>query len=509
MTSSEDKRSVLDIISIDPLTLNSYIYSKNEIKLNNLDKSDKDSFFTSYIQTREVISATIDISRNIPDSDLKDAIEIKAYDELALDSSVEYTISYFETDSRDAKNRSFNIFIIDLKLLTSKLAPIKEKTRYVDFVTTAPFLIKSLYHKNFIEPDGTHAFVYFQKNDAFLTIYKGGSYLYSKSLHYSLNEMNEKFCEFIGERVDEEDFYKILTKEGLKAIDGVHYETLIQLFSEVFSYINDVLVFSKRSYGIDFIDKLYIGSQIGIFSGIEAYSKDYLGFETDEFNFNIAINSKEWHLDQIHILMMLSAQVYSEDPDDSLNFSIYKRPPPLRHRPVGKLLGVLALSTVASLLFPLYQLAYDTYLNIRLSQKTTEYNELFHKTSTIKQELTVLKAEKEKIDLLVSAETTKFEFRKKLLNEIYNKKISYPMKAQILLQIFQLSNASGSKIESVTFKKRNLEMLIHNKSEKHITEFIQSLTALKKYKINTDKILKNDQLKLYTSKVSIGLSDDE
>ena len=109
MTSAEDKRSVPDIISIDPLTLSSYVYSKNEIKLNNLDKSDKDSFFTSYIQTREIISSTIDISRNIPDSDLKDAIEIKVYDELALDSSVEYTISYFETDSKDPKNRSFNV----------------------------------------------------------------------------------------------------------------------------------------------------------------------------------------------------------------------------------------------------------------------------------------------------------------------------------------------------------------------------------------------------------------
>ena len=321
--------------------------------------------------------------------------------------------------------------------------------------------------------------------------------------------MNEKFCELIGERVDEEDFYKILTKEGLKVTNGIHYETLIQLFSEIFSYINDVLVFAKRSYGIDFIDTVYIGSQIGVFLGIEEYSKDYLGFQTDEFNFSIAINSKEWYLDQIHILMMLSAQVYSEDADDTLNFSIYKRPPPLQHRPVGKLLGVLGLSILVSLAFPLYQLAYDTYLHIRLSQKTTEYNELFKKTSNIRQELSVLKTEKEKIDLLVSAETTKFEFRKKLLNEIYNKKISYPMKAQILLEIFQLSNASGSKIESVTFKKSNLDMIIHNKSEKQITEFIQSLTALKKYKINTDKILKNDQLKLYTSKVSIGLNDDE
>ena len=36
MTSAEDKRTVPDIISIDPLTLGSYVYSKNEIKLNNL-----------------------------------------------------------------------------------------------------------------------------------------------------------------------------------------------------------------------------------------------------------------------------------------------------------------------------------------------------------------------------------------------------------------------------------------------------------------------------------------
>lgn len=509
MTKSEETRDVLDIISIDPLTLSSYVYSKNEIKLNNLDKSDQDSFFTSYIQAREIISATIDISRNIPDSDLKDAIDIKVYDELALDSSVEYSISYFETDSKDPKSRSFNIFIIDLKLLTSKLAPIKEKTGYIDFVTTAPFLIKSLYQKSFIEPDGTHAFVYFQKNDAFLTIYKNGLYLYSKSLHYSLHEMNEKFCELMGERIDEEDFYKILTTKGLQVTMGIHYEILVQLFSEIFSYINDVLVFAKRSYGIDFIDKLYIGSQIGIFLGIEEYSKDYLGFETDEFNFHIAINSKEWYLDQIHILMMLSAQVYSEDPDDTLNFSIYKRPPPLRERPAGKLLGVLGLSIVVSIAFPIYQLAYDAYLNFSLSKKTIQYNDIFVKTTDIRQELILLKAEKEKIDLLVSAETTKFEFRKKLLNEIYNKKISYPMKAQILLEIFQLSNNSGSKIESVSFKTRTLDLLIHNKSEKHITEFIQSLTALKKYKINTDKILKDDKLELYTSKIFIGLNDDE
>ena len=53
-----------------------------------------------------------------------------------------------------------------------------------------------------------------------------------------------------------------------------------------------------------------------------------------------------------------------------------------------------------------------------------------------------------------------------------------------------------------------INFFIRNKSEKKITEFIKDLTALKKYKINTDKIMKDDTLRLYTSKISIGLNDE-
>ncbi|ATB69581.1 hypothetical protein SJPD1_1472 [Sulfurospirillum diekertiae] len=508
MAVTEDRRFSSEIVSIDPLSLVSYTYSKNEIKLNKLEKSDKNAFYTSYLQTRDVISATIDVSRNIPDSDLKDAIEIKVYDELALDSAIEYSISYIETESKDSKNRSFNVFIIDATLIYTKLTPIKEKTRYIDYVTSAPFLIKALYRKNFIEADGTHCFVYFQKTDAFLAIYKNGEYVYSKSLHYSLKEINEKFCELIGERIDEEDFYKLLTNEGLRATNSQYQQSLMQLFGEIFLYINDVLVFTKRSYNIDFIDKIYLGSEIGTFSGIEEYGKSYLGLESYEFNFSIAINSKEWYIDQIHILMMLSAQLYIENPDDNLNFSIYKRPPPLKYRASGKFLGIMAASVIISLAYPAYQFAYHTFLSLIIVKQTSEYNELYKQTSDIRQQLSLLKTEKEKVDGLVKNETTKFEFRKKLLSEIYNKKISYPMKALMLLEIFQLSNQNGCKVEAIEFKNQQLDFFVRNKNEKKITEFIKDLTALKKYKVNTEKIIQDDKIKLYTSKISIGLSNE-
>lgn len=508
MSIPEDRRYSSQIVSIDPSSLVSYAYSKNEIKLNKLEKSDKNAFFISYLYARDMISATIDISRNIPDSDLKDAIEIKVYDELALDTSVEYTITYSETDSKDTKNRSFNVFIVDAALIDAKLSPIKEKTRYIDYVTPAPFLIKALYSKNLLEPDGTHCFVYFQKNDAFLAIYKGGEYIYSKSLHYSLKEINEKFCELIGERIDEEDFYKLLVNEGLRATNSQYQQSLMQLFGEIFLYINDVLVFCKRSYNIDYIDKIFLGSEIGTFSGIDEYGRSYLGLESFDFNFNIAINSKEWYIDQIHILMMLSAQLYFENHDDQLNFSIFKRPPPLKYRPVGKLLAILAASLIVSLVYPAYQFAYHSFLSLHTARNTDEYNKLLQKTSKIRQDIAALKTEKEKVDVLLKDETAKFEFRKKLLSEIYRKKISYPMKAAMLLEIFQLSNQSGSKVENIVFKNQQLTVSIQNRSEKKITEFIQDLTELKKYKINTDKIAQDDAGKLYSSNISIGLHDE-
>ncbi len=508
MATNKDKKA-LNIVSIDPITLTSYEYSKNEIKLHKLDKSKKDSFFVSYIPSKDIISATIDISGSIPDADLTDAIEIKVYDELGLDSAIDYSITYLETETNDIKNRVYNVFIIDSKLINERLSNIKKETKYIDYVTGTPFLLQSLYKRNILEPDTIDCFVYFQKEDTFLAIYADGKYLYSKSLHYSLTQINEKFSELIGERVDEKDFNNLLTNEGLKSTNPEYQQFLMQLFGEIFLYINDVLIYAKRSYSIDKIDKIYIGSEIGELLGIDEYAQSYLGLEAHEFNFSIAINSKEWYIDQIYILMILSAQAYYEDGDDSLNFSPFKRPPPFSKRPSGKLVGTITASIIISLAYPAYQLGYNYYLQMKLNEKTKEYKKLYKKNQQIKSELAKLKKEKSKIDLLVKKESEKFEFRKKLLTEIYAKKIAYPMKALILAELIDISNKYKSKLNMIEFKDDVFVFDVRNKSDKKITEFIKELTKLKKYNISTDKIVKDDKRNLYLSKISIGLDNEQ
>lgn len=505
MAKKDSKQLFTEIVSVNPVSLQAYKYKKNEIQSFKLEKSHKNSFFISYMQSKDVISTTIELSRNIPESDLKDAIEIKVYDELGLDSAIEYTITYLETQTNSTRDRIYNIFVIDTAVVKDQLSQIRDKTNYIDYVTTAPFLISSLYQKAFLESDGTDCFVYFQKNDAFLAIYRGGEYLYSKSLHYSLAELTEKFCELIGERIDEDDFYKLLTTEGLKSTNISYQSFLMQLFGELFLYINDVIIFAKRSYSIENIDKIYIGSEVGIFIGIDEYAKSYLGLESYEFNFNIAINSKEWYVDQLHILMILASQVYFEDRDDKLNFSIFKRPPSFNQRPAGKLIGVIAASILLSVAYPAYQYGHAQFLQIQVDKATSEYKILNAEANIIRSKIAELKKDREKIVGLVNKESSKLEFRKKLLTEIHKKKTEYTMKALILVELIEILNTYESKISIISYSEGSIKLHVQNRDKKRITEFIKELTSLKKYRITTDKIEKDMQNNLYLSQIEIGL----
>lgn len=492
------------IITIDAESKRAYRFERNEIKPHNLDKSARTGeFFISYIRTRDVISSTMIVSRSIPDSDLQDAVEIKAYDELGLDTTIEYKISYFEIETNDTKDRLLNIFAIDASLVRTQFEPIKSKTRYIDFITTAPYLIKGLYQKKLLEDSGIHCFVYFQKNDAFLAIYRMGQYLYSKSLRYSLKEISEKFCESIGERVDEEDFYQLLVNEGLKFSNTTYQQHLMKLFGEVFLYINDVLIFSKRSYNIDTIDKFYIGTEIGIIGGIDEYSKSYLGLESYEFNFNIAINSKEWYVDQMHILMVIAAQVYFDNPEETENFTIYKRPPAFNKRPVGKLFGFIGGALLLSLAWPAYQVGHSVKFNYDYNALNQKHKILKQDNDQIKSKLDSLEKEKSALNEKRNIQKDRLEFRKKLLNEIHDKKARYPMKGMIIHELASLINERGIRVEQVQILENELTLSLVSRNEKRLTELLKDISHHGDYAVSTKEIIKSEDSLFYSSDVSV------
>ena len=79
------------------------------------------------------------------------------------------------------------------------------------------------------------------------------------------------------------------------------------------------------------------------------------------------------------------------------------------------------------------------------------------------------------------------------------------MKSLILVELIDISNNYKSKISVINYKENKISLSIQNRSEKKITEFIEELTKLKKYKITTDKIEKDSKSNLYLSQIVVGL----
>jgi len=53
------------------------------------------NYITSYINNKDIINTTVRLSRSIPEEDIEDILEIKAYEELGLDQANSYLISSF------------------------------------------------------------------------------------------------------------------------------------------------------------------------------------------------------------------------------------------------------------------------------------------------------------------------------------------------------------------------------------------------------------------------------
>ncbi len=505
------RKRYTSIITIDPSSLKSYSFQNNEIKLNKLSGFKKENFYISTISSKNLITDSIEISRNIPDEDLDSAIDIQVYDELNFDPAVEYTVFYKEFFGfENSSLRKFNVFAIETLKIKEEFAEVVKKVKYIDYIIPESLLLKSLYNKNLLEKDSVDCFLYFKEKDAFLAIYADGEYIYSKSISFSIERMHEKFCEITGESIQYEDFINfILTGRSLN-ISEENQRLIIKLYKEMFVYINDVIFYAKRAYLIENINRIYINSSIGLFKNIDRYIRTYIDIEPHELNFVIAKNAKEVKSEQLHNFMILTALDYIDEPDESLNFSIFKRPPPFRQRPSGKIAIIFLLSLLVSLAYPAYQFGYAYFIKLQLLQLNKKEHKLFLEATNIKNQLIALGKKQELVQNKLNRESKKLNFREKLLNQIYNKKVHYPMKVKIMVNIFKQINKYHSKIYDLDIsnnkKDMTLVLSVFSRKDKNITELIKALTQMKKYGISTKEIRRDSKKHIYLSKIKVVLN---
>ncbi len=495
------------------LTINPYndtfaLVEKNRIKRLGSAKYYKNAFAISYLQTKDLILSEIEINKNILPQDMQDAIEIKAYEELDLDPSKEYIIKYVELPLPvTSKNKKVQLFITEKEKVTTVFEHIIKSVKYIDAITPIPLLFKPLYEKNLLSSLETHLFIYMQNDDVMLSLYKEGDFIYAKSLKYSFTYIADVLSKKAGEEISVEEITKMLEKEGVVLSDLDKQQEIMKIFSEMFMQINDIIIFAKRAYEIENINKIFISSDIGHIKGIEVYAQTYLATEAYDFSFDYSFENSDRHIEDIHYLLAFCAKEIVEDELELPNLTIFPHPPPLFQRPSGELIVVTVLATALALSFPLYNvvLYYKYKWDVYTLQK--EYKTIHHKKIALESKINTLRATIERINKLLKKNQEALRRREKVLQSIYDKKVHYTMKGVTLADLTQDIVRYKIKILSLQDTNKNIDFNITAIDNKNITKLIRYITQNKaeKYDITTPGIekMESNKTRVYFSTIKV------
>jgi len=472
---SSSKSTLKNIITINAFAEENYVYSEDIFKSTKELTFNTSNFITSYIGNKDLISAKINLSRNIPEEDISDILNIKAYEELGLDDANSYVITHYEIES-DQEEREYHLFVADTKKLDALYFPIKDKTKYIDLLLPEPLLYKTLYKKEILQDNQMHGFIYLTKDNASVIFYNNGEYVYSKSIEFSLSQIYDKYCELVGEKVDETTFFSLLEQEGLKTTNSDYQENFMKIFSEVFITINDIIIYAKRAFDLENIDQIFIGSSIGPIIGLDEYSQNYLGLNSSDFNFDYNVNNEEWYVDQYQYLMLLSSLDYIDDEADSVNLSIYPRPPSFLNRASGQFIVATFLAISLSLAYPISYLV-GSYANDakvfslkgedeKLSKEAKKYKKIIsEKISIIKQ----LDGQFQNITNIYSGKT-------KTLIAIYNKKVKYKLKSGLFHTLAEDLAKYKVQIDELRTEDNTLYISLISNDDRKFTELIKYIS---------------------------------
>ena len=507
--SKKKQDSFSSVISVNPYNNKYYRSVSSLVSEAKTPEYSKEQLAISYLNTNDFITALISLSKNILDEDVFDAISSKAYDDLGLDQAIEYRIQYLESfGNPDPNNRHFHVFIVDPLTVNQTYSNVIEKIKYIDIIIPVPLLIKSLYSKDIIQSNGVHCFIYFQENDAFITLYSEKDFLYTKSIKYSFVEMHERFCELYGERIEYSDFLNFFSTKSLKDTDSDYKQYFIKLYKELFANINDILTYAKRAFDIVKFEQIYIGSQVSTVTKLDEMLEVELNVKTSEFDFNYGFDSNGAFVDQIQYLMQTYVTLPNEEKYLS-NFTIYHRPPIFIQRDSGKLIILIAASILIAFAYPVtyWVLTYAQDLQRELLQK--KHDDLLIVKTT--REATIKNRETDKARSLAVLTIEKKEYveKKNTLTKIHEIKVDYPMKAKLLTLLTKDLNKYDVNLEAINYSQQNDKKifsfsLIASKDKK-ITQLVEYLTKIheKEFKFSLERISYKEESKKYFSELKV------
>jgi len=155
-----------------------YIYENDRVVRKEYSK-DK-GIVTSTILLKDIYNINFKLPKDLKKEELIIEAEKYVFTEGALDYTKQYKINYIFQDLGDFY--FVDAFVVELETLKEIFASHLKLYKYIDFISPAPLVFKEYYNITNIKPQ-VDVFIYFNQEDAFLSCFKNGEFVFTKSIN--------------------------------------------------------------------------------------------------------------------------------------------------------------------------------------------------------------------------------------------------------------------------------------------------------------------------------------
>ncbi len=473
---------------INPLDFSSIGYDGKKFSKSSLKEK---TYTVSRVLNDMVLVYSFKIKKDQSQTDISSLVEIKMYEEAGLDLNKEYKITYVlkELDF-DEMNlvEAFAVEISDIKkLFENKIKKIK----YIDFMAL-PFLSFSTLYRNKILIPKNDIFIYLDSKEAFISFYKQGSYISSKSL-VNIEEIAQKLS-LQGFTVDVDRLYTVLLQKGFDTSkyeqkESEFFNALESVFSDILTKINNIAMHNRSVFGFDRIDRIFFSTRKGRIRGLKEFILNFGFSDVEILDFNLFPDKQEDNfLD--NIVASYGFDKFSLNYS-SHNLTCYPRPAPFLSTRTGKLF--LSVFVFVSVLICGY--FYIDIDNKRLMDKEqslrADYENIQKKVRKYKKEIVSKKSEFSKLENDIKRQSVVYRNIEASIEKLENLKnqdtsyVSFLSKVNRLLGKYNLKTESITQIER---KKLIVEVISDYKNRDRISKFLKALIKSGFISVNTNEI---------------------
>ena len=467
-------------------------------------KTKENLYTVSRVLYDDIVVYSFKIPKTTMNDDLNSLVEIKMYEEAGLDVNQLYKITYIIKELDFDEMSLIEAFAIEIDTLKEVFQKAIKKVKYIDCLAL-PFFSYTTFYTNKILIPKNDVFVYIGDNEAFLSFYKDGSYISTKSI-LSLNEiikkLNAQDIEINLEKLKEILLDKGLKQELYEKIDSEFFISLESIFSDILTKINNVAIHNRSVFDFDGIDRIFFSTRDGRVKGLKEFAINFGFKEAEILDFNIF---REKHTSDFlgHVVASYGFDKYIQK-SDLQNVTIFKKPPSFLTTHTSKLaIWIVGFSAILLAVF-IYFYIFAQNLQNQKDILETKYQAIQQRAKIYKKkiraeinQIKVVKKEIKKQDLVyenIKASVSKLENIKGKDNSY----ISFLASINSLLQKYRLKARS---IEQKGRTKMTIEVVSSYGDRDKIAKFLKALIKDGFTNVKTDEI-KLDK-KRYISKIEI------